>query len=72
MTMPAERTRTVPQTREFLLELQTATKSSGVPENVRKEARRLLRHFPSAWDLDAANRGASKLWGPVPDGMNTL
>ena len=64
-------TRTVLQTREFLLELQAPTKSSGVPENVRKEARRLLRHYPDAWHLDAAHRGLPDWWVPVPDGMKT-
>lgn len=70
MTMPAERTRTVLQTKQFLLELQNTTKSPGVPENVRKEAHRLLRHYPSAWDLDAAHRGAPDWWGPVSDGKD--
>lgn len=71
MTMPDERSRAVMQTKAFLLELQDSTKSPGVPEDVRKEAHRLLRHYPNAWHLDSAHRGAPDLWGPVPDGMNT-
>lgn len=72
MTIPNERARAVLQTKEFLLDLQNATKSSGVPESVRKEAHRLLRHYPSAWHLDSAHRGAPHLWGPVPDGRDAL
>ena len=72
MTMPTERTRAVMQTKAFLLELQNPTKSPGVPESVRKEAHRLLRHYPNAWHVDSAHNGAPDLWGPVPDGMKTL
>lgn len=72
MTMPDERSRAVMQTKAFLLELQDSTKTPGVPEDVRKEAHRLLRHYPSPWHLDSAHRGAPDLWGPVPDGMDTL
>lgn len=72
MTIPNERTRAVLQTKDFLLELQSATKSPGVPETVRKETRRLLRHYPSAWHLDLAHRGAPDWWGPVPDEKDAL
>lgn len=48
MTMPCERTRSVVQAREFLRELM---ESADVPESVRREARRLLRHYPSDGDL---------------------
>lgn len=72
MTMPDERSRAVLQTKEFLLELQNATKSPGVPEHVRKEAHRLLRHYPSAWHLDLAHRGAPDWWGSVPYGKDAL
>jgi hypothetical protein len=48
MTMRDERTRSVVQTREFLQELRH---SADVPESVRNEAHRLLRHYPSDGDL---------------------
>lgn len=67
MTMPEERTQVVLQTKEFLLELQNPTRSPGVPEEIRKEAYRLLRHYPSPWDLNAAHRGAPDWWGPEPE-----
>jgi hypothetical protein len=72
MTIPLERTRAVLQTKEFLLELQDPTKSPGVPEEVRREANRLLRHFPSTWDLNAAHRGAPDWWGPVQESREPL
>ncbi|RJG13607.1 hypothetical protein D3879_10355 [Pseudomonas cavernicola] len=53
MTMPDERTRSVIQTREFLVDL---SRDSTLPESVRGEARRLLRHFPSKDDLILAAR----------------
>ncbi|WP_143518726.1 BPSL0761 family protein [Pseudomonas syringae] len=43
MTMPVERTRSVIQTGEFLREL---SKSQQIPESLRIEAARLLRHYP--------------------------
>ena len=43
MTMPVERTRSVIQTGDFLREL---SRSQEIPEPIRAEAARLLRHFP--------------------------
>lgn len=43
MTMPVERTRSVIQTGNFLREL---SKSQQIPESLRNEAARLLRHYP--------------------------
>jgi hypothetical protein len=48
MTTPHERTCSIVQAREFLQELRS---SPEVPESVRNEAHRLLRHFPSDGDL---------------------
>lgn len=61
MTMPDERTRSVLQTRQFLEELAGA-KVSGIPEEVRVEARRLLRHFPEKYDLVFAAEARPDLW----------
>ena len=71
MTMPDERTRAVLQTKAFLLDLQNTTMYPAVPEVVRKEAHRLLRHYPNARHLVVAHRGAPDLWGIVPDEMKT-
>ncbi|MFZ5957224.1 BPSL0761 family protein [Pseudomonas knackmussii] len=53
MTMPDERTRAVIQTREFLLEL---SRDSALPDKVRRDAKFLLRHFPSKDDVLLAGR----------------
>jgi|APIni6443716594_1056825.scaffolds.fasta_scaffold1837639_1 hypothetical protein len=66
MTMPNERTRSVLQTRQFLEELAGA-KVSGIPEEVRVEARRLLRHFPETYDLVFSAEACPDLWArPEP------
>jgi uncharacterized protein (UPF0147 family) len=51
MTMPNERTRAVIQTREFLVEL---SRDSALPEKIRRDAKFLLRHFPSPSDMRQA------------------
>ena len=48
MTMPYERTRAVLQTEEFLKEL---SRNTDIPEEIKIEAFRLLRHFPDAGNL---------------------
>ncbi len=48
VTRPAERTRTLIQTRDFLLELK---RDLSVAEDVRRQAKRLLRHYPSAEEI---------------------
>jgi hypothetical protein len=59
MTMPYERTRAVVQAREFLEELM---RSADVPESVRKEAHRLLRHYPSDSDLSLTALALPNWW----------
>ncbi|MDY0938289.1 BPSL0761 family protein [Pseudomonas viridiflava] len=46
--MPHERSRAVIQTEDFLHEL---SRDTFVPERVRKDAKFLLRHFPSRRDV---------------------
>jgi hypothetical protein len=48
MTMPCERTRSVVQTRDFLEEL---SHDESLPERVRRDARFLLRHYPTKHDM---------------------
>jgi hypothetical protein len=48
MTMPEERTRSVIQTRDFLMEL---SRDMSLPERVRRDAKFLLRHYPSRADM---------------------
>lgn len=53
MTLPFERTRAVLQARSFLTEL---SRDAAMPEAVRAEARRLLRHYPSEMDVLLAGK----------------
>jgi len=46
--MPHERTRSLVQTGEFLQEL---AKNAELPELMRRQAKALLRHYPSAQDI---------------------
>lgn len=48
MTMPSERTRSVIQTREFLIEL---SRKNGLSEAIRRQAKQLLRHYPSQIEM---------------------
>ena len=65
MTVPAERTRAVIQTREFLLDLITPKRTPGVPKAVRERARRCLRHYPGAYDMTRTVSKLPELWGAV-------
>jgi hypothetical protein len=66
VTMPNERTRAILQTKEFLVELISAEETPGLPETVRREARRLLRHFPGLMELHLAHRALPAVFGEVP------
>lgn len=59
MTLPDERYRAVMWASKFLQEIAYDTKKyPRVPLIVRQEAKTILRHYPSSWDLDQAERGA--------------
>jgi len=51
MTLPIERTYAVRNTEQFLLDLCNSKKTPRVPAGVREQARRLLRHYPTKYDL---------------------
>jgi hypothetical protein len=52
MTLPDERYRAIIQAKQFLERLSFSSEIKRVPLAVRQEARRLLRHYPSEYDLD--------------------
>lgn len=58
MTMPNERTRSIIQTEAFLVEL---SKDKNISEEKRREARRLLRHYPSRKEMLLAGQIEEKL-----------
>ncbi|MDD1141006.1 hypothetical protein M5G22_25885 [Pseudomonas sp. TNT2022 ID233] len=68
MTMPHERTRSVIQTRDFLIEL---SRDKSLPERIRRDAEFLLRHYPTRADMVTAGRveedtnSLAGLFGPV-------
>ena len=65
MTLPDERTRAVLYAREFLTRLISPYGKHGIkkiPEAVREEALRVLRHFPLSTDLYAAARSAPQVF----------
>ena len=51
MTLPIERTYAVRNTEQFLLDLCNPKKTPRVPAGIRQQARRLLRHYPTKYDL---------------------
>jgi hypothetical protein len=51
VTLPDERYRAVMQTQEFLVEICNTPR---VPKVIKQQARSLLRHYPSAWDMKRA------------------
>jgi hypothetical protein len=57
MTLPYQRSAAVMSVREFLLNLASPYGPTGikrVPRAVRQEARALLKHYPSAWEMSNA------------------
>lgn len=51
MTLPCERTQAVLRVERFLMDLRDPKKYPRVPKAVRQEASRLLRHYPSKYDM---------------------
>ena len=51
MTLPCERTKAVLRVERFLMDLRDPKKYPRVPSEVRKEASRLLKHYPSQYHM---------------------
>ena len=52
MTLPDERYRAIRLAESFLQDLCNCHQTPRVPRAVRERARSILRHYPTAWDLD--------------------
>lgn len=65
MTMPAERTRAIIKTKQFLERLLDPRQIPDVPESVREAARGLLRHYPGISELEIAHRALPDWYGPA-------
>lgn len=62
MTLPDERYRAVERTRRLLLNLINPAHTPRVPKLIREEASYCLRHFPTTYDMMAAERAAPDLF----------
>ena len=54
MTLPDERYRAVLWAGRFLERLSYSSETKRIPLKIRQEARSILRHFPSNWDMNRA------------------
>ena len=63
MTMPRERKVAVKNTEAFLLALCDADQTPGVPSEIRLQARRLLKHYPSDYYMEQAAELAPSVFG---------
>jgi hypothetical protein len=52
MTVPIERTNAVIRTEKFLISLLDPKKTPRVPLSVRRDAKSLLRHYPSEFEMN--------------------
>lgn len=70
MTLPYERSMSVMNVRQFLLDLSSPYGPTGikrVPKSVRVTARSLLKHFPSAWEMSNAAEKMPELFSRFPE-----
>lgn len=63
MTMPFERTRAVLQTREFLQWVLSSETTLETLVQAKREARALLRHYPSTSDMNIAHHVCPNWFG---------
>ena len=65
MTTPDERRRTLAQVGAFLKELRS---NDDLSDQVRREAHRLLRHYPTLYEIEQLAKATTGLWGGSPLG----
>ena len=58
MTLPHERYRATLRARQFLVDLLTVPR---IPSAVRMDARSVLKHFPTSYDLDMIARNLPEI-----------
>ena len=61
MTLPDERYRAVKYAERFLVRL-AGGQYARVPKAVREEARSILRHYPTEWDMNRACSAAPEVF----------
>ena len=62
MTLPDERYRAVIQTAKFLQSLSYSSEIKRVPLAVRQQARALLRHYPTEYDMSKTCQTSSDIF----------
>ena len=62
MTLPDERYRAVVQTAKFLQALSYSSETKRVPLAVRQQARALLRHYPSEYDMKKVSQTSADIF----------
>lgn len=72
MTLPDERYRAVIQTAKFLKALSHSSETKRVPLQIRQQARTLLRHYPSDWDMERACQGAPDIFQTQMEAVTRL
>lgn len=73
MTLPFERTNAIRNAEQFLLELCDPKKTPRIPKEIRRRAGRLLKHYPTSWDMQViSEREDSTADHPKIFGKNTL
>jgi len=72
MTMPSERTRAVLNTEQFLIKLCIPKQSPRVPKEIREEARRLLKHYPSRYNMHHIQESFEEIKDPQMDALDEL
>lgn len=72
MTLPDERYRAVLWAGRFLQSLSYSSETPRVPLKIREQARSILRHFPSQWDMDRASRAAPEVFQTQMEAVTRL
>ena len=62
MTLPDERYRAVRMAERFMQDLLDPSKTPRVPKSIRAQARSVLRHYPSSYDLDRAAQASPEIF----------
>jgi len=63
MTLPVERSRAIWNTREFLRSLMDPKITPRIPKMIRRQARWLLKHYPTDLDMEFAVEGGTEVFG---------
>jgi hypothetical protein len=72
MTLPDERYRAVMWAARFLQSLSYSSETPRVPLKIRQEARAILRHFPTDWDMQQAATAAPHVFQEQMEAVTRL